>query len=101
MPAKFEVYKDKKGEFRFRLLATNGQTIATGESYPTKAACLKGIASIQKNAPVAEIVEEDAEKKAEKQAPKATKAKTATKAKPAAKPKATGKPRGRKPKNAE
>ena len=100
MPAKFQVYKDKKGEFRFRLLATNGQTIATGESYPTKTACLKGIASIQKNAPVAEIVEEDAEKKAaeKKTAPKAAKTKTAAKAKTAEKPKAAGKPRGRKPK---
>ena len=30
---KFEVYKDKAGEFRFRLKATNGQIIATGEGY--------------------------------------------------------------------
>ena len=28
---KFELYKDKAGEFRFRLKATNGQIIATGE----------------------------------------------------------------------
>ena len=27
---KFELYKDKAGEFRFRLKATNGQIIATG-----------------------------------------------------------------------
>mgnify|MGYP001817851466 CR=1 FL=1 len=27
MPGKFEVYKDKGGKFRFRLKATNGQTI--------------------------------------------------------------------------
>ena len=31
--AKFEVYKDSAGEFRFRLKASNGQVIATGESY--------------------------------------------------------------------
>jgi uncharacterized protein YegP (UPF0339 family) len=96
MPAKFTVFKDKKGEFRFRLLATNGQTIATGESYPTKAACLKGIASIQKNAPVAAIEEEAGEKKAAEK--KAAKPAAKAKAKTAAKPKATGKPRGRKPK---
>ena len=30
---KFEVYKDKAGEFRFRLKATNGQIIAVGEGY--------------------------------------------------------------------
>jgi len=103
MPAKFQVYKDKKGEFRFRLLATNGQTIATGESYPTKAACLKGIASIQKNAPVAAIEEEAGEKKAaeKKTAPKAAKGKAAAKPRATAKTKATGKPRGRKPKTVE
>ena len=29
--AKYETYKDKRGEFRFRLKATNGQIIAVGE----------------------------------------------------------------------
>ena len=56
MPAKFTIFKDKKGEFRFRLLAANGEIIATGESYPDKAACKKGIAAIKKAAPIAETV---------------------------------------------
>ena len=47
---KFEVYKDKKGEFRFRLKAKNGQIIATSEGYSKADSCLKGIASVQKNA---------------------------------------------------
>lgn len=47
---KYEVYKDKKGEFRFRLKATNGQIIATSEGYTAKPACLKGIESVKKNA---------------------------------------------------
>ena len=55
---KFEVYTDKKGEFRFRLKATNGQIIAVGEGYKTIDNCKKGIASIVKNAPEAEIVTE-------------------------------------------
>ena len=55
---KFEVYKDKAGEFRFRLKATNGQIIATGEGYKAKAGCLNGIESIKKNAPEAEIIEQ-------------------------------------------
>lgn len=59
MAAKFEVYKDAKGEFRFRLKAANGEVIAVGESYTTKQACLNGIESIKKNAPAAEIVEVD------------------------------------------
>ncbi|MBO5325837.1 MAG: YegP family protein [Lachnospiraceae bacterium] len=52
---KFEVYTDKKGETRFRLKATNGQIIATGEGYTTKAACLKGIESVKKNAVGAKV----------------------------------------------
>lgn len=47
---KFEVYQDKKGEYRFRLKATNGQIIATSEGYAAKASCLKGIESVKKNA---------------------------------------------------
>lgn len=52
---KFEVYKDNAGEFRFRLKATNGQIIATGEGYKAKAGCLNGIESVKKNAPDAEV----------------------------------------------
>ncbi len=57
MAGKFEVYQDKGGDYRFRLKASNGQTIATGQGYTTKAACLNGIESIKKNAPEAEVVE--------------------------------------------
>ena len=52
---KFEVYKDKKGEFRFRLKARNGEIIAVGEGYTAKASCLNGIESVQKNAPDAAV----------------------------------------------
>jgi len=37
------------------LLANNNQVIAVGEGYTTKAACMNGIESVQKNAPVATI----------------------------------------------
>ena len=47
---KFELYKDKKGEFRFRLKAKNGEIIATGEGYVSKGGCKNGIESIRKNA---------------------------------------------------
>lgn len=57
---KFEQYADKKGEFRFRLKATNGEIIATSEGYATKASCDNGIQSVIKNAPDAEIVEPEA-----------------------------------------
>ncbi len=55
---KFEMYRDKAGEFRFRLKARNGEIIATSEGYTSKAACENGIESVRKNAPVAEIVEQ-------------------------------------------
>ena len=50
MAGKFEVYKDKSGGFRFRLKAGNGETIATSESYTTKASAMNGVESVKKNA---------------------------------------------------
>ena len=50
MAGKFEVYKDSSGGFRFRLKAGNGEIIATGESYSSKAAAIKGIESVKNNA---------------------------------------------------
>lgn len=55
---KFEVYTDKAGEFRFRLTASNGQTIAVSEGYTAHANCLNGIESVKENAPDAEVVNE-------------------------------------------
>ncbi|WP_329069461.1 YegP family protein [Amycolatopsis sp. NBC_01480] len=57
MAGKFELYKDKSGEFRFRLKAGNGEIIATGESYPAKASAQKGVESVKRNAADAEIVD--------------------------------------------
>ena len=54
---KFEWYKDKAGKFRFRLVAANGETIATSEAYNSKDGCVNGIESVKKNAPIAKIVE--------------------------------------------
>ncbi|HEX6917618.1 MAG TPA: YegP family protein [Phycicoccus sp.] len=55
MAGKFELYKDKAGKFRFRLKASNGQVIATGEAYETKASAMKGIESVRKNASAAAL----------------------------------------------
>ena len=60
---KYELYKDKAGEFRFRLKAANGEIIGKSEGYKAKASAKKGIASIAKNAPDAAIVVIDAEAK--------------------------------------
>jgi uncharacterized protein len=58
MAGKFELYKDKAGKFRFRLKASNGQIIAVGEAYESKAAAKNGIESVKKNAPDADVVDE-------------------------------------------
>lgn len=58
---KFELYTDKAGEFRFRLKATNGQIIAVSEGYKTMASCKNGVASVQKNAVDAPVIEPEAE----------------------------------------
>ena len=50
MAGKFEIYKDKAEEFRFRLKAGNGQTILTGEGYKAKDGVLNGIESVKNNA---------------------------------------------------
>ena len=49
MAGKFECYKDKAGEYRFRLKAGNGEIILTSEGYSSKAACTNGLESVQKN----------------------------------------------------
>ncbi|MBQ8787556.1 MAG: YegP family protein [Oscillospiraceae bacterium] len=54
---KFEIYKDKAGEFRFRLKASNGQIIATSEGYVKKDSCKNGIESVKKNAVDAPVIE--------------------------------------------
>ncbi|MGB5487311.1 MAG: YegP family protein [Lysobacterales bacterium] len=49
MAGKFECYKDKAGEFRFRLVAANGNAILSSEGYKSKSGCANGIESVRKN----------------------------------------------------
>ncbi|NMH97970.1 YegP family protein [Pseudonocardia acidicola] len=55
MAGKFEVYEDRAGKFRFRLKASNGQIVASGEAYESKAAAHKGCESVQRAADGAKI----------------------------------------------
>ncbi len=60
MAAKFHLYKDGKGEYRWRLKSGNGQVIATGgEGYTSKAGAVNGIKAVQGSAPAAEVVEDE------------------------------------------
>jgi uncharacterized protein YegP (UPF0339 family) len=52
----FEVYKDRKEEFRWRLKAANGNILATSsEGYKAKADCQKGIEAIKTGAATAKV----------------------------------------------
>lgn len=55
----FEVYKDKRGEYRWRLKSGNHQVVATpGEGFTTKQSCMKNI-DVVKGCANAEIKEID------------------------------------------
>lgn len=58
MAYKFELYKDKAGEFRFRFKASNGETMFGSEGYKAKASAVSAIESIKKNAPGADLKDE-------------------------------------------
>ena len=56
MAATFQLYKDRAGEFRWRLVHENGQIIAdSAEGYTTKANAINGIESVKENAPSAPV----------------------------------------------
>ena len=47
---KFEIFKDSIGEYRFRLVAANGEIIAASQGYDAKVSCIEGIESVKINA---------------------------------------------------
>ena len=66
---KFVIRETNTG-VKFDLKAGNGEVIATSEVYTTEAACKNGIASVQKNAPVANVENQTVEGYAEEKHPK-------------------------------
>lgn len=64
------VIKETKTGVKFDLKAGNGEVIATSEVYTTEAACRNGIASVQKNAPVAAVENQTVEGYATEKNPK-------------------------------
>ncbi|MBR2117952.1 MAG: DUF1508 domain-containing protein [Afipia sp.] len=75
---KFEIYKDKSGEFRFRFRAPNGEKMFASEGYSNKASAKSTIKSIVKHVAKAEIddVSKAVKAKTEKKAKKAKKKKS-------------------------
>lgn len=56
---KFEIArgKSKTEPFFWRIVASNGQTLATSEMYTRKQSCLSAIASVQKSVAEATVVD--------------------------------------------
>ena len=55
---RFTIYKDAAGEFRFRIVASNGNILASSQGYNQKQSAKEAIASIQERAAGAEVVDE-------------------------------------------
>lgn len=56
---KFEVYVDKAGLYRYRLIATNGESLAMSEEgYKSKNGCMNGLKSVATNAVDAQVIDE-------------------------------------------
>ena len=64
------VIKQTNTGVKFDLKAGNGEVIATSEVYSSEDACRNGIASVQKNAPVANVEDQTVEGYAEAKHPK-------------------------------
>ena len=59
MGAKFEVYEDDAGKYRFRLRAVDGGIVAVGGPYDTMAAAKEACAAAKSAAAIATVVEAD------------------------------------------
>jgi len=55
---KFTIYKDKGDQFRFRIVATNGNILASSEGYAAKASAQSAIDRIKSDAAGAAVVDE-------------------------------------------
>lgn len=59
--AKFEIFRDVRGEYRWRLRSANGQILAIGgEGFKTKAGAENGIAAVKRDAATASVVDTSA-----------------------------------------
>jgi uncharacterized protein YegP (UPF0339 family) len=52
MVARYQVYKDIAGKFRFRLKAENDRIVAVSQAYEQHAGCMNGVKSVQNNCSV-------------------------------------------------
>jgi uncharacterized protein YegP (UPF0339 family) len=67
--SKFQIYKDRKGEYRWHLRARNGEIIAdSNEGYSRKASCKHGIDLVKGQAASAVVEDQTEEDQTERRA---------------------------------
>jgi uncharacterized protein YegP (UPF0339 family) len=70
--SKFQIYEDRKGEYRWRLRARNGEIIAdSNEGYSRKASCKHGIDLVREQAASAAVEDQTGEDPTESRAAQA------------------------------
>ncbi|MCB1753183.1 MAG: DUF1508 domain-containing protein [Gammaproteobacteria bacterium] len=57
MPGKFELYKDVRDRYRFRLISEKGELILSGDGYKQKVLALDAIVSIMRSASEAAVID--------------------------------------------
>jgi len=75
LAAKFQLRKGTTGKYRFVILSSNGQVVATSEAYERKASALAGIKAIQKIVTTAAVEDTTTKEYAEAEAAKKAAAK--------------------------
>ena len=50
MAAKFEIFEDAAGQFRFRLKAANGEIVAASQGYATRSGAIAGADAVKRAA---------------------------------------------------
>jgi uncharacterized protein YegP (UPF0339 family) len=61
MPGQIELYREPTGDFRFRLKSRNGEIVATGPSYGTKAGARDSVTQMLKALSKAQIIDRTSE----------------------------------------
>lgn len=55
--AKFVIYRDRSGYYRWRLVAANGEIVAVSESYSTKYGAIQSARRVKYLAAIAQIID--------------------------------------------
>ena len=67
MPARFEIYQDNAGQYRWKLLASNGEQVAaSGEGFASRADAKRAAEAVKKRASEATLPEAERRRTAPK-----------------------------------